>query len=561
MYAKYRVYCETEGMHVETTGFQTSAPTQCPNNAGHTITTTLTALVERAGVGNHGAAADPTVSEDGPSGYAVGDKWWNTATSDEFVLMDDAAGAAVWVRTTEPDPNSIHDNVAGEIAAVTEKTTPVSGDWLLIEDSAASNAKKRIQVGNLPGGGGAVALAGVQARKTSNQSSTASFVDIDFPTTDIENDNTKVDHDATTDRIVVKETGLYEVAIQGVVHCSQVSEGVGFRLRINDTTVVAGSEFSVIGDTDHDEWLTATSYSLGFEVYHNGRNYICTAAHTSAAGDEPGVGTSWSSYWDISGDFGQIDIPFYRRVLVSLSANDFLTWQMDNASLMNYGSLQASNYNSVFTVTSLVGVKGAQGPAGAAGAAGADGDITWQGAWATSTAYTTNQAVEHNGSSYVCILNHTASASDEPGVGGSWTTYWDLMASKGDVGNPVFGSEAHNVEDNTLSSTTSGTYVLKMSLTTASIPAGDYMIMWTAEQSTDKASGAVSARVQIDDTTTLLDSTAKYSSAGDFHLKSGYCVCTLSAGVHTIDLDHKCGSGPGEGSNVKNARIALWRFS
>lgn len=52
------------------------------------------------------------------------------------------------------DTDAIHDNVSGEIAAVTEKVTPVSGDFLLIEDSAASNVKKRVQVGNLPAGSG-----------------------------------------------------------------------------------------------------------------------------------------------------------------------------------------------------------------------------------------------------------------------------------------------------------------------------------------------------------------------------------------------------------------------
>jgi hypothetical protein len=46
------------------------------------------------------------------------------------------------------------DNVASEISAVGEKLTPISGDFLLIEDSADSNNKKRVQVGNLPGGGG-----------------------------------------------------------------------------------------------------------------------------------------------------------------------------------------------------------------------------------------------------------------------------------------------------------------------------------------------------------------------------------------------------------------------
>lgn len=52
------------------------------------------------------------------------------------------------------DVNAVHVNAAGEISTVTEKVTPASADLLLIEDSADSNNKKRVQVGNLPGGGG-----------------------------------------------------------------------------------------------------------------------------------------------------------------------------------------------------------------------------------------------------------------------------------------------------------------------------------------------------------------------------------------------------------------------
>lgn len=58
--------------------------------------------------------------------------------------------------------------------------------------------------------------------------------------------------------------------------------------------------------------------------------------------------------------------------------------------------------------------------------AGAEG-IIWRGAWALSTAYSVDDAVEHNGSSYICIAAHTSTASDEPGVGASWTTYWNLL--------------------------------------------------------------------------------------------------------------------------------------
>lgn len=50
------------------------------------------------------------------------------------------------------DGNAIHDNVSAEISAITEKVSPVSADLIIIEDSAASNAKKRVQIGNLPAG-------------------------------------------------------------------------------------------------------------------------------------------------------------------------------------------------------------------------------------------------------------------------------------------------------------------------------------------------------------------------------------------------------------------------
>lgn len=51
------------------------------------------------------------------------------------------------------DQDAIHDNVSGEIAAITEKTAPVDADLVVIEDSASSNAKKKVQVSNLAGKG------------------------------------------------------------------------------------------------------------------------------------------------------------------------------------------------------------------------------------------------------------------------------------------------------------------------------------------------------------------------------------------------------------------------
>lgn len=45
-------------------------------------------------------------------------------------------------------------------------------------------------------------------------------------------------------------------------------------------------------------------------------------------------------------------------------------------------------------------------------------------AWAGSTAYAVSDIVKNGGLIYRCISAHTSSGGDEPGVGGSWPTYW-----------------------------------------------------------------------------------------------------------------------------------------
>jgi hypothetical protein len=48
---------------------------------------------------------------------------------------------------------AIHTDQTGEISGLSEKATPANDDLVIIEDSAASYAKKKVKVSNLPGGG------------------------------------------------------------------------------------------------------------------------------------------------------------------------------------------------------------------------------------------------------------------------------------------------------------------------------------------------------------------------------------------------------------------------
>jgi len=48
------------------------------------------------------------------------------------------------------DPNAIHVNVAAEISAIAAKAVPIGADYLVIEDSAAGDAKKSVTLADLP---------------------------------------------------------------------------------------------------------------------------------------------------------------------------------------------------------------------------------------------------------------------------------------------------------------------------------------------------------------------------------------------------------------------------
>ena len=102
------------------------------------------------------------------------------------------------------DGSAIHDDTAGEIAAVTLKGTPVAADVLLIEDSAAANAKKRITVGSLPTGGGGEANTasnvgaggvGIFKQKTG--------IDLEFKTVNAGSSKISITDDAVNDEVDV----------------------------------------------------------------------------------------------------------------------------------------------------------------------------------------------------------------------------------------------------------------------------------------------------------------------------------------------------------------------
>lgn len=80
----------------------------------------------------------------------------------------------------------------------------------------------------------------------------------------------------------------------------------------------------------------------------------------------------------------------------------------------------------VVTQTQCCPQPGPPGPEGCA--------LKWVGEWASGTQYykesgtpCSTSIVSRGGTTYICTSTHTASASDEPGVGASWDPKWDIF--------------------------------------------------------------------------------------------------------------------------------------
>jgi hypothetical protein len=158
-------------------------------------------------------------------------------------------------------------------------------------------------------------LTAVQVRRTTTLALGAAFVDVTFDTVDLESDPTTLSASTTnTDRIDVGENGLYQITYSLIG-----DDGVEGRVRVNDSTVVAGSTKN-------------TNATIGG---------FATLAINQAVS---------------------------VNVITQLSAGDFLTLQAQQA-----GSTLLAD--AVFTVTKLDSARGRQGEKGDQGEPGTGVEI------------------------------------------------------------------------------------------------------------------------------------------------------------------------------------------
>lgn len=138
----------------------------------------------------------------------------------------------------------------------------------------------------------------------------------------------------------------------------------------------------------------------------------------------------------------------------------------------------------------------------------------------------------------------------------SWNEANDIWAPR----DYIWGDDFHYAESLGSSSNSGSTWSQKLRLTTSSLSAGDYMVVWSYARG-GYYLGWPEQRIQIDDTTTPHTSyTGRHDVAANRNVHMGMFKVTLTSGVHTIDLDHRIVDDTLSYSYIEYARLALWRI-
>ena len=365
-------------------------------------------------------------------------------------------GANIW-NTMAGDSGSTTPNIALDtftIAGGTGITTAVAGDTLTITNDApnivqnlwetitadSGSAVANIATDTLTIAGGAgisTSITGdvltistgvgdvpaVLARRTTPMPITSSFVTITFDTTDLENDDTVVDHNnvTNTSRITVKETGLYEIYFQtsGLVF---TASGAGF-------------------------------YTVETRLIKNGVLVAVPGADILSSGYTGGAATTT-----------EVNAP-NTNIILELVANDYLEVQIRYIVLNGVtGTVANATSDSTFWVAKLAGAKGDAGTDGAPGPPGSGSTIN---------VYEEGVLVPNSPFSELNFIGEAVTATDA----GSGRTDITIIAPP-----TLFDRQA--VRTITAFNTTSATAVdiTSSTLTTKNLGAvGDYIITFSCE--------------------------------------------------------------------------------
>lgn len=185
-----------------------------------------------------------------------------------------------------------------------QKIGPTDTNWDLVGSSSSGNPDIPL----------------VQLRRSSNQNLTTSFVDLNFDITDLETDSTILEHDNTNiDRVLIKETGLYQLQYSFSINANSGENVFNFRVRINDTSTIPASNREL--SEDHE----IHAVSNIFYAQLTAGDFISLQLKSDGAGD-----VLWSA-----GNFSIAKATAAQGIAGPAGAGSTINVEDDNVPLVN----------------------------------------------------------------------------------------------------------------------------------------------------------------------------------------------------------------------------------
>ena len=189
----------------------------------------------------------------------------------------------------------------------------------------------------------------------------------------------------------------------------------------------------LIGIAWKGQWVNTTTYVLRDVVNFNGTSYI--GITSSNIGNTPPN----AMYWELlaqkgdAGVMGATGPQGLQGVTGDTGVVGPTGAQGTKGATGTTGLQGLQGPQGIIGLTGAIGTTGAQGVKGDTGAIGPVGatgatGMTWKGLWDIATSYNSRDTINYNGTSYVSI------ASSNIGVVPTNTSFWAVLAQKGDLG-------------------------------------------------------------------------------------------------------------------------------
>lgn len=160
------------------------------------------------------------------------------------------------------------------------------------------------------------------------------------------------------------------------------------------------------------------------------------------------------------------------------------------------------------------------------------------------------------------VLTDASNLDDIGNVSASSPSTDDVLKWNGSAWVPGTsgGGYVDHAESEGESSRTSSTYIAKLTMTTPSLDSGKtYKVGWSFEQKINSTSYDMKARVQVNNSDTLMEHNIEPQDATSYISFGGFAYITGVSGAATVDLDFaRETSGT---TYMRKARLDIWEAS